>query len=87
MQDKEYAKGIYFNAPKIEWKKCEISIDKRMMLEWLNSKLDDGEKYLKIDVKESKDGTKWYGQVNDWKPKEQETSASPEAPFEDKIPF
>jgi len=90
MADKEFVGGLIVKAPRDnapDFVKCQISIKRKDLGNWLRGKDDD---WINIDVKESKQG-KWYAEVNTWKP-DQDKSGRPEQPaappsFDDDIPF
>ena len=80
-------KAPHENAP--DFVKASISIERKVLGNWLRGKDDD---WINIDVKESKNG-KWYAAVNDWKPEpRQEPENKPEPiksddELSDDIPF
>jgi len=75
MADKEFVNGLIVKAPNEnapDFVKCDISIKRVDLIEWLSSKSDD---WININIKESKGG-KLYAEVNNWKP----TSGANNAP-------
>jgi len=85
MSEKQFADGLMVFAPNEnapDFVKCNISIDRKKLGNWLRNKSDDK---IKLDVKVGKSG-KWYAEVNTWKPKEREPGSDDE-PFNDSIPF
>jgi len=93
VSDKEFVDGLSIKPPisgAPDFVKCQISIKRKDLGNWLRGKEDD---WINIDVKVSKKG-KWYAEVNNWKPQaKQETTqeAAPQQdeddPFGDGIPF
>lgn len=69
---KEFPKGLYFNEPHQsapDFVKGQIRINRKQLIEWLQSKKDE---YINIDVLNSREG-KPYVVVNDFKPEYKET--------------
>jgi len=67
MSERIFVDGIKFkklseNAP--EWIKMKFSINRKQLINWLQSQSDD---WIDVDVKESKAGN-LYSVINDWKP-------------------
>jgi hypothetical protein len=63
----ELPKGLFANKPHEkapDFIKAKLNIDREEFIAWLK---DQPEK-VNIDIRESKDGTKWFAAVNDWKP-------------------
>jgi hypothetical protein len=63
----EFPKGLFANKPgekAPDFIKAKLNIDREEFIGWLK---DQPEK-VNIDIRESKDGTKWFAAVNDWKP-------------------
>ena len=65
-----FAKKKHDNAP--AFVVCKISIKRAEAIEWLQSLTGE---FVNLDIKESKDGSKLYAQIDNWKPKE--TTAPP----------
>ena len=67
MSDIEFVNGLLVKAPHTkapDFVKCNISIKRQDMIEWLQGKNDE---WINVDVKVSKQG-KWFASVNNWKP-------------------
>jgi len=81
------AKAPHENAP--DFVKCNLSIKRVDLINYLNSKHDD---WLNVDIKVSKDGQKWYASLNEWKPNQGGTTNHPDpvsqgSGFDEDIPF
>ena len=74
----EFPKGLFANKPHEkapDFVKAGLNIKRDEFIEWLKSQPES----VNLDIKESKDGSKWYASVNEWKPeKKQETPEAPE---------
>ena len=73
MSEKEFVDGLIVKPPHESapsFVKCSISIKRKDLGNWLRRKPDD---WINLDVKVAKSG-KWYAEVNDWKPKQGESS-------------
>jgi hypothetical protein len=90
VSDKEFVDGLIVKPPisgAPDFIKCQISIKRKDLGNWLRGKEDD---WINLDVKVSKKG-KWYAEVNNWKPKanqevQQESApqqAAPRGDFDD----
>ena len=74
--DKEFPNGLYVQAPRPsapDFVKGRVSIQMETFIEYLAKKIETGEEWLRVDVKEgfNKDeegNPKWYAQVDNWKP-------------------
>lgn len=74
MPDKEFVDGLIVKPPHDkapDFVKCSISIKRKDLGNWLRKKSDD---WINLDVKVAKSG-KWYAEVNDWKPKQDNHAA------------
>ena len=65
--EKEFVPGMFVkhpheNAP--DFVRCRISVNRKELLEYLNSKNDD---FINMDIKESKKGS-LYAEIDNWKP-------------------
>ena len=74
MSEIQWVGGLFVNKPHEkapDFIKCNLSIKVADLHEWLNKNqhLADDKGYIKVVVKESKQG-KWYCCVDDYKPKE-----------------
>ena len=90
MSEKEFVDGLIVKPPHDkapDFVKCSISIKRKDLGNWLRKKSDD---WINLDVKVAKSG-KWYVEVNDWKPKQDqprnEPAANPDNFFDDDIGF
>jgi hypothetical protein len=86
MADKEFVDGLIVKAPSDkapDFVKCNISIKRKDLGNWLRGKDDD---WINIDVKESKGG-KWYAEVSNWKPNAEAASAATEIDDLSDLPF
>jgi len=93
MSEKEFVEGLIVKPPVSgapDFIKCQISIKRKDLGNWLRGKEED---WINVDVKVSKKG-KWYAEVNNWKPKaKEEASQQAAAPapqpeiLDDDIPF
>jgi len=80
---KEFASGLYINSTpltsNIETSKenfifFRIGINKRELMDYLESKSANDKGFINLDVKQSADKTKFYAEVNNYKPKEDNQS-------------
>ena len=81
----EFPKGLFANKPHEkapDFIKAKLNIDREEFIAWLK---DQPEK-VNIDIRESKDGTKWFAAVNDWKP-EKKIETEPEQIGDGDFPF
>jgi hypothetical protein len=81
----EFPKGLFANKPHEkapDFIKAKLNIDREEFIAWLK---DQPEK-VNIDIRESKDGTKWFAAVNDWKP-EKKAENEPEPIGDGDLPF
>jgi hypothetical protein len=65
----KFLNGLMVKAPKQgapSFVKGSISIKRLELIGTLTAM--EGE-WINLDIKESKDGSKWYAQINEWKPK------------------
>ena len=93
MSEAEFVDGLIIKAPRDgapDFVKGSISIKRKDLGNWLRQKDDD---WINLDIKASqKDPSKWYAQVNTWKPDASKASspapqqAASDAPDDD-IPF
>ena len=91
--NKKFVNGLIVKKPNEkapDFIKANISIKREDLIEWLNSQQGD---WVNVDIKESQGG-KWYAEVNDWKPKQEQVGGQGErgdAPHEgddgDPMPF
>ena len=85
MSEAQFVDGLIIKPPRDnapDFVKGSISIKRKDLGNWLRQKEDD---WINLDIKASKnDSSKWYAQVNDWKPdaNKQATQTDP-----DDIPF
>lgn len=91
-EDIEFVDGLMVKAPHENapgFVKAQISIKVEDLGVWLRAKHKAGEKWVNIDVKESKSGN-WYAAVSTFKPKAKEEPKKPAGKFDDMaddIPF
>ena len=74
MSEVEFPSGLMVKKPNDQapdFVKCGISIKRRELIDWLNSR--QGE-WINLQVKESREG-KWYASVDNWKPQSQAEQA------------
>jgi len=67
MEKTEFVSGLYAYKPHEkapDFIKASLSVRRTQFIEWLNSKSDE---FVKIDILESKDKTKWYASINTYK--------------------
>lgn len=91
--DIEFVDGLMIKAPHEnapDFVKAQISIKVEDLGVWLRAKHKAGEKWVNIDVKESKGGN-WYAAVSTFKPRER-AEAKPKGAgrfddMDDDIPF
>ena len=70
MADKQFAEGFFFDRPREgapEFVKGRLSVNVEKAIAFLGEKKND-KGYVNLDLLQSKDGTKLYFTVNDWKP-------------------
>ena len=76
---KEFASGLYINSTpltsNIETSKenfvfFRIGINKRELMDYLENKYANDKGFINLDVKKSADGLKMYAEVNNYKPRE-----------------
>ena len=68
--EKEFIGGMYPKKPLKDFIKCQISINRKQFIDWLkNATSEENDTWINIDIKESKNGEKWYAEKNNWKPK------------------
>lgn len=88
MDDKKFAKGIFFDRPRDgapEFVRGRMAIKVEEAIAYLQT-LEKSEKgYVNFDLLKSKDGTKLYFTLNDWKPEKKEQDAPPLT--DDDLPF
>ena len=85
----ELAKGLYFDRPREgapEFVKGRMSIKVDEAIVMLKEKKND-KGYVNLDLLMSKDKTKFYFTVNDWKPKEKDVEEVNEDVNPEDIPF
>jgi hypothetical protein len=79
----EFPKGLFANKPHEkapDFVKAGLNIKRDEFIEWLKGQPES----VNLDIKESKDGSKWYASVNDWK---QEKKNEPEPIGDGDLPF
>ena len=89
--EKEFVDGLIVKAPHEKapnFVKCNISIKRKDLGNWLRGKDDD---WINIQVKEGKTSGKWYAEVDNWKPDQSKAQSKPDAESsdldDDDIPF
>lgn len=68
----EFPEGIFIKAPADaapDFVKGKVKIKLDEAMPWLASKLEAGELWVSLDIKEGRSG-KWYASVDNWKPNE-----------------
>lgn len=83
MSDNKFIDGLWANKPHEkapDFVKAELSIDLVRFSEWVRNwkKSHEGEKYLRITVKESQKH-EFYAEVNEWKPNKDAAKPAKEA--------
>ena len=91
-EEKEFIGGMYPKKPQKDFIKCQISLNRKQILDWLNNATsEENDTWINIDIKESKSGDKWYAEKNNWKPKpkfeETGSGGGYKSDDEDNIPF
>lgn len=86
MAEKQFVDGLRVkekneNIP--EWIKMRLLVNRLQLIEWLQSQ---SEKWIEIDIKESKAG-KLYCEVNTWKPEDSIPTESNNAKNDVEVPF
>lgn len=80
-EENKFAKGIFFDKPREgapEFVRGRLSIKKADAIAYL-SQLETSEAgFINFDLLKSKDGTKLYFQLNDWKPEKKSEDIKPE---------
>ena len=85
--EKDFAKGLFVKESNVDFVKLKISINRKQFIEWLKSATsEEHDTWINIDIKESKNGEKWYAEKNNWKPKEK-TQGGYNNNTEEDIPF
>lgn len=77
MADKTLAKGFYFDRPREgapDFVKGRMSVKVEDAIAFLNEHKNEAG-YVNYDLLQSKDGTKLYFTLNDWKPEEKKDEA------------
>ena len=85
--DKEFASGIYFNSPSDkapDFVKGSLSVKPEAFISWLQSQKPNSKGYVRMSIKESKNG-RLYVELDTWEPKM--PSETMKDDFEDDIPF
>ena len=86
----KFINGLYCRKGNVEWKQAQISIkveDFAKELIRLKDVAAENKGFVNIDICTSKDGSKMYAVLNDFKPVPQEkVSASDHSPYRD-LPF
>lgn len=94
--EKQYPKGIYFNAPRAQapsFVKGSVSIKIAEAIAYLQGVTPNNAGYIYLDVLEGREDGKMYMQVNDYQPPKKDIApVLPEYPTEeaigpDSIPF
>jgi len=94
MSDVKFIDGMFVNPPhekSPDFVKAGISIRREQFIEWLNKQTPNEKGYIRIQVKESREG-KFYAALDDWKPTGRGDNAQASAPakaefVDDMIPF
>jgi len=93
MSEVKFIDGLFVNPPHEKspsFVKAGISIRREQFIEWLNKQAPNEKGYIRIQVKESREG-KFYAALDDWKPTsrgDNAKSAPAKAEFvDDMIPF
>ena len=82
---KEFASGLYINSTSltsnIETSKesfifFRIGINKRELMDYLESKSANDKGFINLDVKQSADKTKFYAEVNNYKKEDNQSNQS-----------
>ena len=90
-----YVPGMWINPPNEgapDFVKFTLGIQSSVLVEWMRAQDHNEKGYLeqKIEVLESKDGTKLYAKLSTYKPKDRAPEPEPERepePDQNKMPF
>lgn len=66
-KEQEFVSGLFAWPPHPkapDFVKCSLSINRESMIKWLQER---DEEWINLQVKESKEGGKWYASVNNYK--------------------
>ena len=84
----DFMSGLYINkkhdnAP--DFVKFGIAINKAQLLADIDNYEVNDKGYIRLQVLESKDGSKWFAKIDNWKPSGESTPrcATPSSPSED----
>jgi len=72
-KEKEFVNGLIVKKPRDtapEWIKCNLSIKREDLLQWLGQKEGD---WVNVQVCEARSG-KWYAEVDNWQPTKKASS-------------
>lgn len=72
MEDNNFVKGLFVKMPKDNAPKfilLDVSFKLREFVEWAKANMDE-RGWVNTQILRSKDGSKLYGKLNDWKPKQ-----------------
>ena len=67
--EKVFVNGLMAKKPREtapDWIKCNLSIKREDLATWLTGQKGD---WINVQVCESKNGDKWYAEVDTWEPK------------------
>jgi len=70
MEDNNFVKGLFVKMPKDNAPKfilLDVSFKLREFMEWAKANMDE-RGWVNTQILRSKDGSKLYGKLNDWKP-------------------
>ena len=76
MEDNKFAKGIFFDKPREnapEFVRGRLSIKKLEAIAYLSALEPSEAGFINFDLLKSKDGSKLYFTLNDWKPEKKVT--------------
>ena len=85
MEDNKFAKGIFFDKPRPnspEFVRGRLSIKKLEAIAYLSALEPSEAGFINFDLLKSKDGTKLYFTLNDWKPEKKMTDKEADAIFD-----
>jgi len=75
--EKDFVKGLFVKEPHAnapDFVKANLSIKLKDFSGWINEKKKsvvkdkNGDRWLRMQILESKDGNTWYAQFDDWEP-------------------
>lgn len=84
MSDKIYVDGLFIKKGKFG---TRIGVRVDEFSRWLLEHQEEGNDFVNIEIKESRDGEKMYAQLDTWKPNQSESSVVQVKGEDDDLPF